>query len=247
MLLHDGRVPEATIIGYDHYSDIALLKIDAGEPVPVAKIGDSGKLRPGDAALAIGHPEGNFYSLSTGVVSSIDGFWPGPNHEAPAVCSLSWLQTDAAINSGNSGGPLLNDVGEVIGIISWAQTLGDDSGLNFAVPINDAMIVQEVLRDLGAVPWGILGVYVDHYVTTDAMGHEVEGLRVHQVNRDSGAEEAGIAVGDVIIEYNDEPYFDGYFGCVPEGEEIAIRLIRDGKEVVLQVTLSAIEEDGFLF
>lgn len=248
-LLHNRSVMEAEVIGYDWHSDIALLKIDAEEPLPAAAIGDSSELKTGDAAFAIGHPRGHYYSLSTGVISSLERVLPGPNSEVVVgACSVPWIQTDVAINSGNSGGPLLNGDGEVIGIISWGDDLGDDSGLNFAVPINGAMFIQEWLRDEGRVPWGILGVYADYHSVTDVMNNDIQGFLVHQVNKGSGAEAAGILPGDVIIEYNDEIVVGGgFFRCVLEGREIPIKLIRDDEEIDLLVTLSATEEDGFLF
>ncbi|MBF2736026.1 MAG: trypsin-like peptidase domain-containing protein [Betaproteobacteria bacterium AqS2] len=244
VLLHDYSDAEAEIIGYDHYSDIALLKIEVDEPLPAAKIGDSSELKVGNAVLAIGHPEDFDYSLSTGVISSTERFETGPNLGVPALCRLPWLQTDAAINSGNSGGPLLNDKGEVVGIISWGNTAGDDSGLNFAMPIDLAMLIQDWLRDseTGTIPWGVLGVYVDYVVNED----DVYGLWVNQVNRDSGAEAAGIQVGDLIIEYDGLPIYDTYFGCELEGTQIPITLIRDDEEMILSVTLSAIGDEGFL-
>ena len=247
VVLHDGSVVKAEVIGYDHYSDIALLQIDVDEPLPAAKIGDLNDLRTGDPVLAIGHPEGHYYSLSTGVVSSTQRVLPGPNLEAPAVCSIPWIQTDAVINGGNSGGPLLNDSGEVIGIISWSDSWGpDDNGLNFAVPIKWAMFIQDELLASGSIRWGILGVYADYTTVTDAMGDNINGLVVTQVNKGSGAEAAGIEVGDVIIEYNHEQVYDGFFRCVPEGVEIPVTLMRGEEEIDLSVTLSAIVSDGFL-
>ena len=238
VFLYDWNVAEAKIIGYDLDSDIALLKIDAETPLPAVKIGDSSELQTGEPVLAIGHPRGHDYSLSTGVISSLDRFSPGPNAEiTAAACSVPWIQTDAAINGGNSGGPLLNDDGEVIGIISWGDDLGDDAGLNFAVPINVAMFIQEILRDEEYVPWGILGVYAE----LNDLGYEVL-----QVNKGSGAEAAGIVPGDLIIEYNDEPVVSGYFGCVLEENEIPIKLIRDDEELILPVTLGPFEGEGRL-
>ncbi len=244
MLLHDGNVAEAEIIGYDLDSDIALLKIEAEAPLAVAKIGDSSELRTGEAVLAIGHPGDYYYSLSTGVISAPVRISPGPLADVTAAaCSLPWIQTDAVINGGNSGGPLLNDSGEVVGIISWSDAWGvDDSGLNFAVPINVAMFIQEKLLDEGYVPWGILGVYGG----LDDTSYDEEGFMVFQVNKGSGAEAAGIVPGDLIIEYNEEPFIDGYFSCVLEGTEIPVKLIRDGEEYVLPVTLGPSETEGDL-
>ena len=247
VFLHDGREAEVKIIGYDHYSDIALIKVDVDELLPAAKIGDSDELRVGNVVLAIGHPHNFDYSLSSGVVSYLNRLVADPGFE----CSTPYIQTDTASNPGNSGGPLLNAKGEVVGIISWGEqdeTRGSGSiGLEFAVPINLAMQIQAGMGKSSSIRWGVLGVYLEEDVVSvfDVKGNSVEGFRINKVNEDSGAEAAGIEPGDVIVEYNHMEVDDlNDFPCLMAGNEVPIKLIRAGQEIDLMVTLGAIEDGG---
>ncbi|MBF2734490.1 MAG: trypsin-like peptidase domain-containing protein [Betaproteobacteria bacterium AqS2] len=234
--LQDKREARAQIIGYDQHTDIALLKIEFDEDLPAVQIGNSDRLRVGNSVLAIGHPEYYDYSLSSGVVSYLDRFQQAPTYDA-LECTVPFIQTDAAINEGNSGGPLLNDSGELIGIISAASNYGDDAGLNFAVPINLAMEVEQELRESGKSRWGMLGVYLEH-------GYD-GGLLVNKISEGSGAEAAGIEPGDVIVEYN---YMEvgnlNDFPCLMAGKKVPVKVIREGQELDLTVTLGAIEDGG---
>ena len=244
--LQDKREAKAEIIGYDQHTDIALLKVEFDEALPAVKVGDSDKLKVGNSVLAIGHPEYYDYSLSSGVVSYLNRLQPAPTYDS-LECMVPFIQTDAAINEGNSGGPLLNDSGELVGIISAGFDYGDDAGLNFAVPINLAMKVQKELRESGKSRWGMLGVYLDHNMTTatNARGESINGLLVNEIVKGSGAEAAGIEPGDLIIEYDNKKVSDIYeFRCISAGEVVSVKLIREGKEIPLKATLGAIEDGG---
>ena len=256
VILHDKRKVAAKVIGYDRYSDIALLKIDVEDPLPAAKIGDSDELRIGNAVLAIGHPLGLDYSLTSGVVSSLNRSLAGGDSFERFV---PFIQTDAAINPGNSGGPLLNARGEVIGINSriFAGRGGGFIGYSFAVPINLAMNVQTKLRGSGTIRRGMLGVTFNPEGITEAdakvwgLGENVRGVLVNEVIEGSGAEAGGIEPGDVIIEYdgkaiNDPNDFPRFIADTEPGTEVPIKLIRQGGEMVLDVTIGAIEDGGRL-
>ncbi|MBF2736027.1 MAG: trypsin-like peptidase domain-containing protein [Betaproteobacteria bacterium AqS2] len=256
VILHDKRKVAAEVIGYDRYSDIALLKIDVEDPLPAAKIGDSDTLRIGNAVLAIGHPLGLDYSLTSGVVSSLNRSLAGGDSFERFV---PFIQTDAAINPGNSGGPLLNAQGEVIGINSriFAGRGGGFIGYSFAVPINLAMSVQTKLRGTGTIRRGMLGVTFNPEGITEAdakvwgLGDDVRGVLVNEVIEGTGAEAGGIEPGDVIIEYdgkaiNDPNDFPRFIADTEPGTEVPIKLIRQGEEMVLPVTIGAIDDGGRL-
>ena len=250
VFLYDGREMDAEIIGYDHYSDIALLKINVAGHLFAAKIGDSDELHIGNVVLAIGHPHRFDYSLSSGVVSYLNRLVA----DYSQACSTPFIQTDAASNPGNSGGPLLNAEGEVVGIITWGEqddTYGSGSiGIEFAVPINLAMQVQNKLRESMPIRWGMLGVYLDdeiYSVSSETTGGSVHGFLVNKVNKGSGAEAAGIKQGDVIIEYDNKIVNNlNDFPCLIAGTEVAIKVMRKGIAIPLTVTLGAIEDGGLI-
>ena len=255
VILYDKRRITAEVIGFDNYSDIALLKIEVDEPLPVAKIGDSDKLLIGNAVLAIGHPLGLDYSLTSGVVSSLNRSLRGGDSFDRFV---PFIQTDAAINPGNSGGPLLNAQGEVIGINSriLGGRTGGFIGYSFAIPINLAMEVQTKLRKTGTIRRGMLGVTFNPEGITDADAKvwglgDARGVLVNEVIEGSGADAGGIESGDVIIEYDSKPIIDPsdfprFIADTEPGTEVPIKLVRAGEEMVLNVTIGAIEDGGRL-
>lgn len=255
VILYDKRRITAEVIGFDNYSDIALLKIEVDEPLPVAKIGDSDKLLIGNAVLAIGHPLGLDYSLTSGVVSSLNRSLRGGDSFDRFV---PFIQTDAAINPGNSGGPLLNAQGEVVGINSriLGGRTGSFIGYSFAVPINLAMEVQTKLRKTGTIRRGMLGVTFNPEGITDADAKvwglgDARGVLVNEVIEGSGADAGGIESGDVIIEYDSKPIIDPsdfprFIADTEPGTEVPIKLVRAGEEMVLNVTIGAIEDGGRL-
>ncbi len=196
--MNDRREFIAEVVGKDERSDIALIKIDA-EDLPVVEIGDSQKLRVGEWVLAIGSPFGFDHSVTAGIVSAKGRSLPSENY-------VPFIQTDVAINPGNSGGPLFNLDGKVVGVNSQIYSRsGGFMGLSFAIPIEMAMDVAEQLKTRGRVTRGWLGVLIQD-VTNDlaeSFGmNRPRGALIARVLPDSPSEEAGLQVGDVILEFN---------------------------------------------
>jgi serine protease Do len=188
----------AKIVGSDKASDIAVLKVDA-KNLPVLKFGDSDSLKVGEWVLAIGSPFGFDHSVTAGIVSAIGRSLPSDNY-------VPFIQTDVAINPGNSGGPLFNLDGEVIGINSqiYSRT-GGFMGLSFAIPIEMAVDVASQIKEKGSVSRGWLGVLIQEVTRelAESFGMDSpQGALVAKVLDDSPAEEAGLQVGDVIVEFN---------------------------------------------
>lgn len=236
--LYDRRQFEAERIGVDERSDIALLKIDA-EDLPAARTGDPAALAVGEWVLAIGSPFGFEHSVTAGIVSAKGRSLPSDNY-------VPFIQTDVAINPGNSGGPLFNMNGEVVGVN--AQILsrtGGFMGLSFAIPIDVAMDVAEQLRTRGKVVRGWLGVVIQEVTRELAESFGMErayGALVTRVLPDSPAEEAGIAVGDVIVEYNGREVarssvLPPMVGRTDVGETAHVTVVRDGERRRLRVRI----------
>ncbi len=246
---------KAEVLGFDIYSDIALLKIDAPTPLQVAKIGNSDSISVGQDVLAIGHPLGLEYSLTSGIVSSLNRSLLGGDGSERFV---PFIQTDAAINPGNSGGPLLNINGEVVGInarIISGRFSGGYIGYSLAIPINLAMEVQQKLRTSGSIKRGMLGVTFDpNGISADdasvwGISADQGGVLINSVIPDSAAEEAGIMSGDIILKYNNLPLTDAanfprYIADTEPGTIVPVTIIREGQEIVVQVTVGAIESGG---
>jgi serine protease Do len=199
--LDSGEEFAATVVGVDEETDVAVLKIDAGRDVPFVNLANSDQARVGDWVLAIGSPFGLNRSVTAGIISQT-------NRETPSTSVFQkFIQTDAAINRGNSGGPLVNMSGEVIGINSQiATSTGDYNGVGFALPSNEAAYVFEQILKSGKVRRGYLGVgletvkaeFASVYGLKEAKGAIVVELRDPQ----SAAGVAGLKVGDVIVEFN---------------------------------------------
>lgn len=200
--LHSGEEFTAKIVGMDEETDLAVLKIEAGRELPFVKLGDSENARVGDWVLAIGSPFGLSQTVTAGIVSQV-------KRETPYTFQFpkKFIQTDAAINRGNSGGPLVNMDGEVIGVNSQiATSTGDYNGIGFALPINDAAAVYRQIIQNGKVRRGYLGVSLDSvkaefakvYGLTEAKGAIILNIS----DKKSAAALAGLQAGDVILEYN---------------------------------------------
>jgi serine protease Do len=200
--LHSGEEFLAKIVGMDEETDLAVLKIEAGRDLPFVKIGDSETAQVGDWVLAIGSPFGLSQTVTAGIVSQV-------KRETPYTFQFpkKFIQTDAAINRGNSGGPLVNMDGEVIGVNSQiATSTGDYNGIGFALPINDASAVYRQIIQNGKVRRGYLGVSLDSvkaefakvYGLTEAKGAIILNIS----DKKSAAALAGLQAGDVILEYN---------------------------------------------
>lgn len=242
--LSDRREFVAELVGSDRRSDVALLKIDARD-LPVAKIGRSADLEVGSWVMAIGSPFGFEHSVTAGIVSAIGRSLPNENY-------TPFIQTDVAINPGNSGGPLLNMDGEVVGINSqiYSRT-GGFMGLSFAIPIDLAMDVVDQLRTTGHVSRGWLGILIQDVTRELAESFGMKrpvGALVARVLPDSPAEKAGIQVGDIIIEYEGRAVESSstlppMVGQTRVGSQATVKVMRDGKEVKLKVTISELPED----
>src|SRR5687767_2732482 len=199
--LDSGEEFTARVIGVDEETDVAVLKIDAGRDVPYVKLANSDQVRVGDWVLAIGSPFGLNRSVTAGIISQT-------NRETPSTSVFQkFIQTDAAINRGNSGGPLVNMSGDVIGVNSQiATSTGDYNGVGFALPSNEAAYVFEQIVKNGKVRRGYLGVgletvkaeFASVYGLKEAKGAIVVALQDPQ----SAAGVAGLKVGDVIVEFN---------------------------------------------
>ncbi len=199
--LHDRRELEATLVGSDPETDIALLKITATD-LPAAKFGDSDALKVGQWVLAIGAPFGLNQTATQGIVSAVSRSLPHDNY-------VPFIQTDVAVNPGNSGGPLFNLDGEVIGINSqiFSRT-GGYMGLSFAIPINLATHIADELKTEGRITRGWLGISIQDLdqALADSFGlASPNGALISAVTPDSPAAAAKLRAGDVIIAYNDHP------------------------------------------
>ncbi len=234
----------ATVIGADPRTDVALLKIDA-EGLPSVSIADTSTLRVGQWVLAIGSPFGFNYTATQGIISGLGRSLPSGNY-------VPYIQTDAAVNPGNSGGPLFNLDGEVIGINSqiYSRT-GGYQGLSFAVPIDVAMDVADQLRDTGQVDRGWLGVLIQEVSAELAESFGLDrprGALVSQVVPNSPAAKAGFQVGDVILEFNAEEIATSsglppLVGLVRPSRSAEVLVFRDGREQTLEVTIERLPDD----
>lgn len=197
--LSDKRSFEAKVVGADKESDIAVIKIEA-DNLPVAKLGDSSKLRVGEIVLAIGNPFGLNKTVTSGIVSATGRTNIG------IIDYEDFIQTDAAINPGNSGGPLVNIEGEVIGInTAIATRSGGYQGIGFAIPSNTADHIKTALVKEGKVRRGFLGVKIQNLTDSLAKSfgrEDTKGALVSEVIAGSAAEAAGVKAGDIILEFN---------------------------------------------
>ena len=245
--LADRREFEAELIGSDPLSDIALLKIDA-DNLPTLKLGDSDSLRPGEWVVAIGSPFNFDQSVTAGIVSA-KGRSTNQQQYVP------FIQTDVAINRGNSGGPLLNLDGEVVGINSWILSSGGGyMGLSFSIPIETASGAVSQLRETGKVSRGLLGVQIGAVNREMAEALDLDrpiGALVNEVNPGSAAEKAGIEPGDVILAFDGETVetsgdLPPLVGSNPPGTEAEVLVSRNGKKKTFTVVLDALPtgEDG---
>jgi len=240
----DRREFQAELIGSDPLSDVALLKIDE-KNLPTLKLGDSKSLRRGEWVVAIGSPFNFDQSVTAGIVSAKGR---GNNQQQ----YVPFIQTDVAINRGNSGGPLINLDGEVVGINSWIlSSSGGYMGLSFSIPIETAKNAVKQLREHGKVSRGLLGVQVGAVNREMAEALDLErpiGALVNDVTEGSAAETAGILPGDVILAFNDETIetsgdLPPIVGANPPGTEAEVLVSRNGKKKTFTVTLDALPTD----
>jgi len=236
--LSDHREYKAKVLGSDKTSDIAVLKIDAHN-LPTVTLGNSDKLGVGDYVLAIGEPFGLEETATAGIVSAKGRSLPGDGY-------VPFIQTDAAVNPGNSGGPLFDAGGQVVGINSQIYSnSGGFQGVSFAIPINVAVQVKDQIVKTGKVVHARLGVEVQAMNQALADSFKLtspNGALVAKVVPDSAAAEAGIKVGDVILKFNGAAIIDAgslsqRVGMATPGEKASIEIWRNGKTIDLTATV----------
>jgi len=242
--LSDKREFQAAIVGQDPETDVALIKLQIDELLPsedVAVLGNSDHIRVGDWAIAVGNPFGLDRTVTVGVISAkgrsnLDILGGTPAYQ-------NFIQTDASINFGNSGGPLVNIRGEVIGINTAINVQGQ--GIGFAIPINMAKKVSDELRSQGKVVRGYLGMLPQEITADIAEAKDLsstEGVLVGQVNENTPAQRGGLEVGDIIVEFDGQKVktVENFRLMVAEkspGSKVRIEVIRDGQRKSLTVTL----------
>lgn len=246
--MSDKKSFEAEIVGSDPPSDLAVLKIKASD-LPFLKLGDSDNVRVGDIVLAIGNPLGIGQTVTSGIISAKGrqtGLGDGSSFQ-------DFLQTDAPINQGNSGGALVSVNGELIGINSQILSQsGGSIGIGFAIPSNMAKSVMEQLLESGKVSRGMMGVSIGNVNNelAEALGlKEAIGVIVNDVQKGKAAEKAGIKSGDVIIKFNGEKVEDGNVlrnkvAASKPGTEISLTIIRNKTEQEIKVKLDEFEIPG---
>ncbi|HLE25184.1 MAG TPA: DegQ family serine endoprotease [Thermodesulfobacteriota bacterium] len=242
VVLEDGKKYKADIIGKDAKTDLAVLKINPEKMLQAVVFGNSDKLRIGDWVVAIGNPFGLGYTVTVGIVSA--------KGRSLGLSSYDdFIQTDASLNPGNSGGPLFNQMGDVIGVNTAIVAGGQ--GIGFAIPINMAKNVIEQLKDKGKVVRGCLGVLVQPITPAIAESmklKEPKGALVGDVTPNSPAEKAGIQRGDVIVDFNGNKIEDvsdltTLAAVTPPGTEVKLKVMKDGSVKDIDVKLGEFPDE----
>jgi Do/DeqQ family serine protease len=243
--LNDNRIYSAEVVGSDPKTDIALLKIEVDDPLPYIPFADSDAVKIGQWVLAVGNPFNLTSTVTAGIVSAkardLNEFDNNPQ---------SFIQTDAAVNRGNSGGALVNTSGELVGInTAITSETGSYVGYSFAVPSNTARKVIEDILEYGNVQRGFLGIQGSGLDAKRAQSlgvNQTQGVYVASVEADSGAEEAGLQEGDVIksidgVSISKFSDLTGYLNAKRPNDVVSLTLNRMGKELVKEVVLKKIE------
>ncbi len=231
--LEDNRILEATVVGSDEGSDLAVLKVEADD-LEEMPLGDSGQLRVGDFVVAIGNPFRLRHTVTSGIVSGLGR--TGINRDPEGY--EDFIQTDASINPGNSGGALVNLRGELVGInTAIFSGSGGNIGIGFAIPVNMARNVMNQIIAFGSVRRGLLGVQIGYITPEIAETYDLQdtsGALVTAVSSGSAAEAAGLQINDVIVSVNGETMDDpdrlrNTIGLLPPGDVVTVGYIRDGR------------------
>jgi len=241
---NDGSKLKAKVVGRDEKTDLAVLQVEATKPLTAIKFGDSEVLRVGDWVMAIGNPFGLGGTVTVGIVSA-------RNRDINSGPYDNFIQTDAAINRGNSGGPLFNMEGEVIGInTAIISPTGGSIGIGFAIPSKTALNVINQLRDFGETRRGWLGVRIQEVTDDIAEGLSMtatQGALVAGVTEKGPAEAAGIEPGDVILEFNGQKVtamheLPRLVADEPIGKEVPVLVLRKGEQKTVTVKLGRLED-----
>ncbi|MBO0677102.1 trypsin-like peptidase domain-containing protein [Mycolicibacterium sp. S2-37] len=240
VVFNDGKTVPANIVGRDPTTDLAVLKVDNVDNLTVARLGDSDKLRVGQEVIAAGAPLGLRSTDTQGIISALDRAVRLSGEDSGGDTVIAAVQTDAAINHGNSGGPLINMNAEVIGINAAGRSLSDSaSGLGFAIPVNEVRHVVETLMRDGVIAHPTLGLSAESVSETAA-----EGARVTDVKQGSPADRAGLQKDDVVIRIGNREVgdLDAFIVAVRQlqvGQDAKVEILRGGKPVTLTVNPQA--------
>jgi serine protease Do len=245
VILHNGTRLRAELLGEDSYIDVAVLRVQPATSLPVVKFADSDQIRVGEPVMAIGNPSGLGGTVTAGIVSA-------KNRDIRMSPFDNFIQTDAAINRGNSGGPLFNMAGDVIGINTLGLTpSGGSVGLNFAVPANTAQPIIAQLREFGETKRGWLGVHVQEITNEIAEALRLDaprGALISGIELRSPAGAAGMRTGDVIVSFNGREVrspreLTRNAAEAPVGSTVPVTVMRDGRSATLAVTLGRRESN----
>jgi serine protease Do len=244
VIFTDGRKLKATVIGKDPKVDVAVLKVESEKPLKTVKFGDSDKMRVGDGVMAVGNPFGLGETVTAGIISA-------RNRNIDSGPYDDFLQTDASINKGNSGGPLFNLQGEVIGInTAILSPSGGSIGIGFATPSATVEPVIDQLKEFHETRRGWLGVRiqpVDDTIADSLNLGTARGALIAGVDEKGPAKPAGLMAGDVIVKFDGKEVKESrdlprLVASMPVGRQVEVVVIRNGKEVTKTVTLGRLED-----
>ena len=247
--LNNNKSYQAKLVGTDSKMDIALLKIEADEKLPYTVFGDSDEIKVGEWVLAVGNPYNLNSTVTAGIVSA-----KARNLANDGI--QSFIQTDAAVNPGNSGGALVNTRGELIGINTMISSpTGSYAGYSFAVPSNITRKIIEDLMQFGNVQRGVLGIEggeMNSNYAKEIGVKETQGFYINKVTKNSGAEKAGLQKGDIIVQLDDKKIngfaeLTAYINTKRPNDVVQVRIVRDEKEKTIPVKLSKKEMLNYEF
>lgn len=244
VILHDNTPLAAVLVGTDKKTDLALIKVDTNRKLTPVKFGDSDKIRVGDWILAIGNPFGLGGSVTAGIISA-------KSRDIASGPYDNFIQTDASINQGSSGGPMFNLQGEVIGInTAIFSTTGGSMGIGFAIPANQAHFVIKQLKEQGKVTRGWIGIKIQPHADDIAKSldlNEKQGIIISGVTEGSPAKQAGIEAGDILLSVNNQPTgntqnFSRLIAESPIGSEITVSLWRNNQRLNKKIKILPMPE-----
>lgn len=253
IIFANGQETQATIVGSDHVTDLALLKTQVDFEVDPIEIGDSDALLHGQTVIAIGSPLDASFSgtITKGVISGLNRFLEvDTSGDGLADYDMNVIQTDTTINPGNSGGPLINMAGQLVGINQSKISLSNFEGMGFAIPVNDAILIIEQLEKYGEIERPSLGIRYYSIANLSRQGrimldvHDLDyGLLITDVLPNSSAQKAGLKVDDVIISVNEQTVkapidLNTFLYRSTVGDTLELVVIRDGKEISVSVKLT---------